>query len=1257
MSKEDRVLVQNKPKLFKPATIRGIKKGPGRTRETSLSDLKDTNIESTSSFRYDQPGDGIKSTQQLDIDWSDFENHTFFNSAVSKVNVAFDRIINDFPFDGTRRNIEAYTDSLTGYEKYILDIFPRNVGYLNFLGSSTAGLDQGIFIKVRDQAGSLFPQFSSLNTGENVLDPSTGSFSIEMQLLCAAATNNEQVICQRLVSDSYGFGLLLSGSSSTTEARILFSVMSGSSTQIASGTIDKGSFQHVCAVCDRTDGVNKLRLYSNEKFIGESDGQVEIGDVGFTADHYFTIGSGSIQHLSGTDSGSETPASKYTPLETFSGSMDEFRFFNSVRALDDQKRYAKKTIYSSHDLRLYFKFNEPSGSTGVNDVVLDSSGKSLHARVTNYLDAGSGIALRSSSSFYGSEIKSPMVDEDINLAPVLFPKFERVTELNTKLLTTASLYDNENPNLITKLIPQHYLEDGQYFQGLSSIDGGIGGHYSGSSIPGTGDLGSAQLLSALLFIYAKQFDEIKLFIDEFSNIIHVDYDASNSVSDPFLQFAGKYLGIELPRIFNNASIIQGVDGENLGLDQAKAANSLNYVQNLIWRRILTNMGEITRSRGTKHSVKALIRSIGIEPDNILRIREFGGPSTKTLRNLRVNRSEVSTMLDFSGSLGVPSQGWTASNLNYQGFSTGSSQSPRIMSPYLSASRFEVGFPTPIGTFVSKHIDYTTTVLTGSVNFSDGKFNPIWNHSVHGHSNNNNDGLFTSGSWSYEAIYQIPKLTTGSHFLTQSLARMHVTGASSPCDKHGVIFNLIAYSGSRRIDLFGRPGWAQNLVSSPEMRLILTGPDIFDGNLWNVCFGRFRSDDPTSGSGVHGSSSFYLRCSRNNYGELKEYFTTASLFKGERDSASIYQGGLQQRVLSSYNELGSFIVIGSQSIDRSTRLLNDVTRLPDDEWSAARYTQFSGRVGHIRFWSKAVTNTEFEEHTRNFKSLGVDNPKINFNFDRTTTGSFGKLRLDVSTDQPTTKSDALGTITLTDFSQHFVFSGSAQRPWSIFQSSAKLEASAVKVASASFFHMSGSGFEPNRERVIKPHTFHYSHISPHFDLSETDSKVRVRSYLEPDKIEASDYAYPAPLYDIPRSDIPDDDIRFAIDFSIVQALNEDIMTLFSSLDFFNNALGDPNLMFDDYYPDLEQLRKIYFNRLVDKINIKQFFEFFKWFDTMLGVMIEQLIPKKTNFNGINFVIESHVLERHRMRYLSDDIYLKLSERESTFSDLVDKNLED
>ena len=248
----------------------------------------------------------------------------------------------------------------------------------------------------------------------------------------------------------------------------------------------------------------------------------------------------------------------------------------------------------------------------------------------------------------------------------------------------------------------------------------------------------------------------------------------------------------------------------------------------------------------------------------------------------------------------------------------------------------------------------------------------------------------------------------------------------------------------------------------------------------------------------------------------------------------------------------------------------------------------------------------------------------------------------------TESNSLGTIDIVDFSQQYVF-GKSTRPWDIF-SPVLHTYDGARGDEKRYFNMSGSGFELSKQIAI-PKTFYYSYLSPRFDISETDKKVRVRSYLSRDRVEDSDYAYSAPMYEIPRDDLPNDDTRFAVDISVVQALNEDIMTLFSSLDFFDNALGDPNLMFDDYYPDLEQLRKIYFNRLVDKINIKQFFEFFKWFDTTLGLMIEQLIPKKTRFNGVNFVIESHTLERHRMRYLSDEIYLKFSEREGIFSDLV------
>ena len=125
----------------------------------------------------------------------------------------------------------------------------------------------------------------------------------------------------------------------------------------------------------------------------------------------------------------------------------------------------------------------------------------------------------------------------------------------------------------------------------------------------------------------------------------------------------------------------------------------------------------------------------------------------------------------------------------------------------------------------------------------------------------------------------------------------------------------------------------------------------------------------------------------------------------------------------------------------------------------------------------------------------------------------------------------------------------------------------------------------------------------------------------------------------------------MDFSVVDTLNEDIINLFSSLDFFDDSIGSPNLVFSETYPDLEQMQKIYFNRLTEKINIKSFFEFFKWFDSVFEDLIYQVIPRKTSFMGVNFVIESHMLERHKMRYGFDQQWLTSAERDNDKGDLT------
>ena len=138
--------------LFKPSrnrafnnsnveNIREVDSSKNSQRQDNLRDL-------TGSFRYDPPGFAFKNTQQLNVDFSKFENHTFFNSARSKVHVTFDKILNTFPFDGTEREAIEFLDSLTGFEKYVYDRIPKHTGFLNF--DSSNGIECNPFSGVVD---------------------------------------------------------------------------------------------------------------------------------------------------------------------------------------------------------------------------------------------------------------------------------------------------------------------------------------------------------------------------------------------------------------------------------------------------------------------------------------------------------------------------------------------------------------------------------------------------------------------------------------------------------------------------------------------------------------------------------------------------------------------------------------------------------------------------------------------------------------------------------------------------------------------------------------------------------------------------------------------------------------------------------------------------------------------------------------------------------------------------------------------------
>ena len=366
----------------------------------------------------------------------------------------------------------------------------------------------------------------------------------------------------------------------------------------------------------------------------------------------------------------------FVPKQTLSGALDEFRYFDSARTHSDIEKYMSRELYAQSDLQLYFRFNEPSGTfdkngTGNESLVLDYSGNGMHTNVTNF-----NMSQRATGAI--ASTVDNMVAEDINLSPILFPSHADVQNLATELITSASQYDSANPNLITRMVPQHYLSDAATFIGRSSKDGQLSAAPGMvTDQPGGNKLNQAQLISSVLFMWADTFDNVKMFIDEVSRLQKVDYISDRTISNHLLPFLANYHGFSLPSQFNSTTADQYFRGRNLTATDMLNNLSLQNIQNSIWRRILTDLPEIRRTKGTKASFRSVLRNMGINPDGAFRIREYGGSPTRKISDSYESRTEVAALMNFSGTLAAKG---TLGNTGKD------SNRPLLMSAYLSGSR-------------------------------------------------------------------------------------------------------------------------------------------------------------------------------------------------------------------------------------------------------------------------------------------------------------------------------------------------------------------------------------------------------------------------------------------------------------------------------------------------------------------------------------------------------------------------------------------
>lgn len=1149
-----------------------------RNIKLSYGDISSRNFESTSSFAFDSFSSGIKNTQQLNVDWSDFASHTFFNSAEAKVNVAFDKIIQEYPFDGSQSEIESFFETLTGFEKYVFDSFPVYSGSLNFSASFALGNSTSSYISTPDVAGGTYTSLTKFDTGLSKLDPGDDSFTVEAHIFPSSVNLSAPVGASRCAwimnkldtSSNVGWAIYADHASSSVSQTTIFIVNSGSTYLTSSISLPYDAWSNVSFVFQRDVNFDvSCKTYLSGVLVGTTP-VTKIGRISGTSN--FNICTGS-QHK--IFSGSLVTGTFYN----WSGSLDELRYYHSARSDNQISYYSNRAVTRTPDLKLYYKFNEPppplttNTSDSINSIVIDYSGNGFHGSVGNFSITKSRVS--ASLCMYA---------EQRIFSPVLFPMYPTISALNADMLLSASQYDIENPNLITKLIPPHYFwEANSEFGSTPDSNGDLGVAYSASGNKGIreGKKGSAALLLTFLYTYAKFFDEMKLYIDAFSTVHSVDYDNLNTVPDAFLYDLFKKYGFSYAPTFADASIEQYIDGENISLDSySKGRATLKSIQTSLMRRLLVSMPEIIKSKGTQHSIRSFLRSVGIDPENSVRIRETGGPTEKVLGTGREYKTTISYAVSFT-------------------------TSSYLYSPYLSYSggRTEVGFPTILssGTFVEKERYHPHGLCLDPYDGYD-----------------NVDGqqagaaFVTSGSWAYEADYRFTQYATRSS-TSQSLCRIEVVGTGNGAydtEKVHALMNLVAFSGSTPSSCSVTLGIAPyiNGTIEPHLRTVSgsINVNIFDGDWWRISVSRLRDDDPIRTTPVVSSSYFLRIAKRDALGNIAESYVQELLMcDHQRDTLGADLLNYFERIDGTeyISQYAPRICVGSSSCSTSVFEY-------DNPGTILKTKYFEGDIHSLKFYSKYVDDVEWAEHIKNPYSAGASDPSKGWNYERAQSGSFGRLRLDAITHEDST---SVGTGNLYFYDR-----------------------------SENGFHLTGSGFSVLSSSV-QPVIINHSFLSPYIDEAVTNEKVRIRSFQNQDDVDATPYATLAPLYEILRSEKPVDDTRFSIDFSLIDALNRDIIKIFGSYDYMQNSIGAPEVQYSSDYPSLSRLSDEYFNRIKSDLNFKAFFEFYRWFDKSISSFIEQLVPRKTRFKGTNFLIESHILERGKVQYYDANIYLKDSDK--------------
>lgn len=182
----------------------------------------------------------------------------------------------------------------------------------------------------------------------------------------------------------------------------------------------------------------------------------------------------------------------------------------------------------------------------------------------------------------------------------------------------AQTYDDSNFDSLANLLPEHIIRDS------ANVD--------------------FVLFTTML---GQHFDIIKSHIDSMSNVYVRTHTSGSGTPTELLKPVLEAFGWQIrtsgsDRELTDYILGKNLDGSNLSSSTAKKR------EELLLRRFLNNLPFLLKTKGTRASIRAIFHIYGI-PDGFVQIREFGGPTLMTRKNIYYTFDDPIAELKLSGS--------------------------------------------------------------------------------------------------------------------------------------------------------------------------------------------------------------------------------------------------------------------------------------------------------------------------------------------------------------------------------------------------------------------------------------------------------------------------------------------------------------------------------------------------------------------------------------------------------------------------------